>query len=135
MTLKRVLVADDFAPVLNAVSALFLKSFDVVCLTSDGNSALEGVLKHEPDIAVLDISMPGMSGFEVAREVKRRGNKAKIVFLTSHQDPDILASCLEAGGVGYVVKMFMATDLIPAMNAALASSLFVSRFSPERDTP
>jgi hypothetical protein len=44
----------------------------------------------------------------------------------SHQDPDILASCLEAGGVGYVVKMFMAADLIPAMDAALAGGLFVS---------
>jgi DNA-binding NarL/FixJ family response regulator len=135
MTLKKVLVADDFAPVLNVVRALFLKSFDVVGLVGDGNAALEGVLKYEPDIAVLDISMPGMSGIEVAREVKKRGKKTRIVFLTSHEDPDILASCLDAGGVGYVVKMFMATDLIRAMDAALAGGLFVSRFSSERDTP
>jgi len=135
MTLKRVLVADDFAPVLSAVGALFLKSFDVLDLVTAGDTALERILKLEPDIAVLDISMPGMSGIEVARELRRRGKKTKVVFLTTYEDTDILASCLDAGGAGYVLKMFMATDLVPAMNAALAGSHFVSRFTSERDAP
>ncbi len=73
--------------------------------------------------------MPGMSGIDVARELRRRSNKARIVFLTVHEDSQILASCLAAGGLGYVVKALMASDLIPAISEALAGRVFVSRFS------
>jgi DNA-binding NarL/FixJ family response regulator len=82
---------------------------------------------------VLDISMPGLSGIEVARELRKQGNKAKIVFLTVHEDTDILATCLAAGGLGYVVKVLMETDLIPAMNDALAGREFVSHFPSQSD--
>lgn len=128
-------MADDLALVLSAVSALLQESFDIVAMVSDGQAALEAILEHEPELAVLDISMPGMSGIEVARELKRRRNKARIVFLTVHEDTDILATCLAAGGLGYVVKVHMETDLIPAMNEALAGREFVSHFSPQQDSP
>jgi len=129
MTLRRVIVADDLALVLSAVSALLRESFDIVAMVSDGHAALEAILEHEPELAVLDISMPGMSGIDVAREIRRHGKKTKIVFLTVHEDADILASCLTVGGLGYVIKIYMNNDLIPAMNAALRGRVFVSRFS------
>ena len=129
MTLRRVIVADDLALVLSAVSALLRESFDIVAMVSDGHAALEAILEHEPELAVLDISMPGMSGIDVAREVRRRGNNTRIVFLTMHEDSDILAACLSVGGLGYVIKVCMNNDLIPAMNAALRGRVFVSRFS------
>jgi DNA-binding NarL/FixJ family response regulator len=129
MALRRVLVADDVAPVLSAVSGLLQESYEVVAMVSDGRTALEEIIKLEPELAVLDISMPGMSGIDVALELKRRANRAKIVFLTVHEDSDILATCLSAGGLGYVVKVSMDNDLIPAMNEALAGRVFVSRFS------
>ena len=134
MTLKRVLAADDRAPVLSALDALLRQSFDVVGLVPDGRTALEETLKLEPDVVVLDISMPEMSGIEVARELRKRHSKAKIVFLTVHKDPDILASSLAAGGLGYVLKVRMDTDLIPAMKEALAGRVFVSRFSSQQET-
>ena len=108
-------------------------SFDIVGKACDGTTALEAILTLDPDVAVLDISMPGMSGIEVARELRSRGTKAKIVFLTVHEDPDILATCIAAGGLGYVVKVLMETDLIPAMNEALAGREFVSRFPSQQD--
>ncbi len=129
MNLKRVIVADDLSTVLTAVSAMLRDSFDVISLASDGKAALEQTLKLQPDLVVLDISMPFMSGIEVARELKKRGNKAKIVFLTVHEDTDILATCLSAGGLAYVLKVLMDTDLIPAINDALAGRVFVSHFS------
>ena len=73
--------------------------------------------------------MPGMSGIEVAQELKRRGNNAKIVFLTVHEGSDTLAAALAAGGLGYVAKVLMDTDLIPAINEAFAGRVFVSRLS------
>ena len=135
MTRKRVLVADDLAPVLATVGTLLRPSFDVVDMVSDGRAALEATLKLEPDLVVLDISMPLMSGIEVAEELTRQGNKAKIVFLTVHEDRDILNTCRAAGGLGYVIKVLMDTDLVSAMNEALAGHMFTSRFPSEEDMP
>ena len=135
MTRKRVVVADDLPPVLTTVAALLRESFDVVSLVSDGRAALEATLSLEPDLVVLDISMPAMSGIEVAHELRKRSNKAKIVFLTVHEDADILKACQAAGGLGYVVKVLMDTDLVLAMNQALAGHIFTSRFPSLRDMP
>jgi DNA-binding NarL/FixJ family response regulator len=133
MTRTRVLLADDLAQVLSASAALLKEQFEIVAMVTDGTSALERTLALSPDVVVLDISMPGMSGIEVARELKKRGNKARVVFLTVHEDSDILATCLAAGGLGYVVKVLMQTDLVAAMNDALADRPFVSRFSSPID--
>jgi len=135
MKLSRVVLADDLAQVLSAVAALLKEKFEIVAMVTDGQAALDATLALAPDLVVLDISMPGMSGIEVARELKKRGNKAKIVFLTVHQDSDILTTCFAAGGLGYVVKVLMETDLVPAMYEALADCPFVSRFSSAPDTP
>jgi DNA-binding NarL/FixJ family response regulator len=126
MARKRVLVADDLTP---EMAALLRESFDVVGMVSDGQAALELTLELSPDLIVLAISMPGMSGIDVAQELKRRGINAKIVFLTVHEDSDILARALAAGGLGYVAKVLMDTDLIPAINEAFAGRIFVSRLS------
>jgi DNA-binding NarL/FixJ family response regulator len=135
MTRRRVLLADDVSQVLSAVAALLKEKFEIVAMVTDGQAAFDATLALAPDLAVLDISMPGMSGIEVARELKKRGNKAKIVFLTVHEDSDILATCFAVGGLGYVVKVLMETDLVPAMNDALANRPFVSRFSSPQDIP
>jgi DNA-binding NarL/FixJ family response regulator len=128
MTRTRVVIADDLAPVLTAVAGLLQEPFQVVGMASDGKAALDLILRLEPALAVLDVTMPVMSGIEVAEELRNRGNKAKIVFLTVHEDTDIFKACQEAGGLGYVVKLSMNSDLIPAMKEALAGRTFTSRF-------
>ena len=135
MRLSRVVLADDVAQVLSAVSALLKEKFEIVATVTDGQAAFDATLALTPDIVVLDISMPGLSGIDVARELKKRGNRAKIVFLTVHEDSDILATCFAVGGLGYVVKVLMETDLVAAMNDALADRPFVSRFSSPQDFP
>jgi DNA-binding NarL/FixJ family response regulator len=133
MTRARVVVAEDLRPVLTTVVALLRESFDVVGSVSDGQAALATTLKLNPDLVVLDISMPLMSGIEVAQELKKLGNKAKIVFLTVHEDTDILRTCHAAGGLGYVVKLLMETDLVPAINEALAGHTFTSDFPSQQN--
>jgi DNA-binding NarL/FixJ family response regulator len=133
MTRSRVVLADDLAPVLMEVAALLKHSFDVVGVASDGRGALETTLRLKPDLVVLDISMPGLSGIEVARELRKHGSGTKIVFLTVHEDRAILDACHAAGGLGYVVKVLMETDLIPAMQEALADRNFTSSFPSESD--
>jgi two-component system response regulator NreC len=126
---KRVLVADDLAQMRSAVAALLKDSFNVVSMVPDGPAALAAIIAFDPDLVILDISMPGLSGIEVARELKRHGNRAKIVFLTVDQDSEIIGTCLSIGALGYVLKQQMDSDLIPAMNEALEGRAFVSRIS------
>lgn len=126
---KRILVADDLAQMRSAVAVLLKDSFNVVSMVPDGPAALAAIIAFDPDLAILDISMPGLSGIEVARELKRHGNRAKIVFLTVHQDSEIIGTCLSIGALGYVLKQQMDSDLIPAMNEALEGRVFVSRIS------
>jgi len=134
MTRKRVVVADDISSVLLEVAALLKKSCEVVGLASDGRAALELTLRNNPDVVVLDITMPEMSGIEVARELRKRGSKTAIVFLTVHEDEEILKACQDAGGLGYVVKMFMETDLPLAIREALAGRIFTSAFPSQKDS-
>ncbi len=132
MTRIRVVVAEDLSPVLTTVVSILRESFDVVDAVSDGQAALAATLKLNPDLVVLDISMPLMSGIEVAQELKKAGNKAKIVFLTVHEDADILKTCHAAGGLGYVVKLLMDTDLVPAIKKAIAGHIFTSNFPSQQ---
>jgi DNA-binding NarL/FixJ family response regulator len=135
MTRPRVVVADDLPSVLATVAALLREPFDVVDMVSDGRAAVEATLALKPDLVVLDISMPGMSGIEAAIELRKRGSNAKIVFLTVHQDIDILQACQAAGGLGYVVKLSMDEDLITAMREALAGHMFTSKFRSPQNIP
>ena len=105
--------------------------FRVVGTASDGKAALECVSTLNPDVVVMDISMPVMSGIDAAKQMRKKGSKAKIVFLTVHQDSDILAASRLAGGLGYVIKTRLGKDLIRAIREALAGRSFISPFTPE----
>jgi DNA-binding NarL/FixJ family response regulator len=111
----RILVADDHSAVLESLVPILESQFTVV----------------RPDVVVLDISMPVMSGIDAAKQMRKGGSKAPIVFLTVHQDTDILAAAKRAGGLGYVVKNRLKTDLVFAIKEALEGRDFVSPF-PER---
>ena len=129
--LASVLIADDHFTVLKSVVPMLKQFFNVVGTVSDGKAAVEAEDRLHPDVVVLDISMPVMSGIDAAKQMRKHGSKARIVFLTVHEDTDILAAAKAAGGKGYVVKSRLGTDLIPAIKDALAGEDFVSKFSPE----
>jgi DNA-binding NarL/FixJ family response regulator len=122
----RVVVADDNKEIRDKVVQLLRPDFDVIGTALDGKSACEAVMLLEPDIVVLDISMAVLSGIEAAEKLKEKGSKTKTVFLTVHDDPDFVRAGLRTGASGYVVKSQMATDLLPAMKAAVRGQLFIS---------
>ena len=124
----RILVADDHCAVLESLVPILESQFTVVGTASDGKAAVEAEEKLRPDVVVLDISMPVMSGIDAARQMRRGGSNVPIVFLTVHQDTDILAAARRAGGLGYVVKTRLKTDLILAIEEALQGRDFVSPF-------
>ena len=122
----RIILADDHPDMLAVVAKLLETLFDVVGMVGDGESLLEAASDLQPDVLVLDISMPVITGIEAARRLKKSGNAARIVFLTVHEDPDFVRASLAAGAFGYVVKPRVATDLVVAIREALAGRIFIS---------
>ena len=116
----RILVADDHEEVRNTIVRLLQRQFEVLGAVGDGPEFLEAVDRLKPDLCVLDISMPKMSGIEVALRIKESHSHTKIVFLTLHDDFDFRAAALDTGAEGYVTKERMGGDLLLAVSEVLA---------------
>jgi DNA-binding NarL/FixJ family response regulator len=122
---RKVLIADDHDFILNKVIEIVADRFAVVATLNDGAQVAETVAELMPDVVILDISMPVVDGLTAARELKRHGLPAKIVFLTVGEDSDWVHAAM-ALGASYVLKRRMHTDLPIALNEALAGRVFVS---------
>ena len=131
MAPARILLADDNPGILEHVAALLAPQYEVVGRLPDGESVLREYDALQPDVIVLDISMGGLSGIDVARRLRDTGRRAKIIFLTVHEDEDFVSAAVGAGGAAYVVKSRMGTDLMSAIDAVLGGELFIS--APLRD--
>ena len=119
MNRPRVVVADDHQAILDRVSNQLAGEFEIVAAVLDGHAALDAALVLTPDAVVLDISMPGLSGIEVARQLSALPNPPRIVFLTMHEDPDFMSAAEGAGASGYVFKRNLLSDLAVALRHAL----------------
>jgi len=126
VTRPRILLADDHVGMLVNASDILREQFEVVGAVTDGRAAVSAALELKPDLVVLDIGMPEMGGFDAARELRRSGSKAKVVFLTIQQDEEYVAAALDSGGLAYVLKSRMYSDLVEAIAAALAGGIFLS---------
>ena len=122
----RVLLVDDNQAMLARAAAVLAAACLVVGQVQDGATALAAAATLVPDVIVLDISMPGMSGLEVAARLRAAGSTAAIVFLTVHDDAELVEAAQAAGGIGYVVKPRLASDLLHAVREARARRPFVS---------
>jgi DNA-binding NarL/FixJ family response regulator len=122
----RILLADDYKGMRDRAVRLLESEFEVVGAVEDGRALLEAASKMKPDVCVIDISMPVISGIEAAAQLRESGSTAKIIFLTVHDDPDFVQAALETGASGYVVKSRMASDLHSAVKGVMAGRLFIS---------
>ena len=128
--LARLLLADDHAAMLAQTMRLLEGEFEIVGTVGNGLDVLAAAAGLNPDVVVLDITMPGADGIETARRLQQSGCRAKLVFLTVHDDADYVIAALDAGGAAYVAKARLASDLIPALHAVLAGQRFVSPTLP-----
>jgi len=122
----RVLLADDHPGILGVIRTCLESNFDVVGCVHNGETLFDAAMKLHPDVIVSDISMPKLSGIEVAHRLLESGCSSRIVFLTVHTDPDIVRAALEAGALAYVLKSSITTDLVFAVREALAGRKFIS---------
>jgi DNA-binding NarL/FixJ family response regulator len=116
----RVLIADDHGIVRSGVKLLLDRQPDieVVAEAEDGVEAVEKVLEHRPDVAVLDVSMPRMTGLQATHEIKQQAPDTQVLILSMHDDERYLFEALRAGAAGYVLKRAADQDLVDAVRAA-----------------
>jgi len=115
----RILLADDHAAAVTQATRVLAEQYDIAGTAADGAELLEAAARLDPDVIVLDIGMPVLDGLEAARRLKAAGCRSRLVFLTVHEDPDYVRAAERLGADGYVVKCRLATDLLPAISAAL----------------
>ena len=120
----RVFLVDDHRGVLDRVSALLSHDYDVVGTATDGRDALDSIRTADPDAVILDVNMPGLSGFQTMRALEQSQSRARVVFLSMMDADDEIREAFRCGGRGYVVKTRMYGDLGSAIDQVLAGRQF-----------
>jgi len=128
LSLIRVLIADDFKDWRRLVRLLFQArpEWQVIAEASDGPEAIQKAKELKPDLIVLDIGLPKLSGIEAAKRICQVSPSSKIVFLSQNHDLDVVRAALGTGALGYVLKTDARRELLPAVDAVLRSRQFVS---------
>jgi DNA-binding NarL/FixJ family response regulator len=123
----RVLLADDHALIRQGIKALLEKrGFQVVYEASDGQETLRSARQTQPEVAIIDISMPILNGVDTARELKKSAPKTKVILLTQHDEDQYVTESLRAGVRGYVLKNQAGSDLIHAIQEVCRGSVYLS---------
>ena len=121
-TLARVVIAEDEAIVrLDLKEILVTAGYDVVGETGRGDEAVTLVEEHQPDLAILDVKMPGMDGIRAAREITSR-HQVAVLLLTAFSQRDLIEEARDAGVSAYLIKPFQPRDLLPAIADVLAKA-------------
>jgi two-component system response regulator NreC len=123
----RIVLADDHVLVRQGLKSLLEREgFQVVAEACDGQEAVSHVQSLQPDLAVMDISMPTLNGLDAARQMTRACPKTKTILLTQHDEPQYVSEALDAGVKGYVLKNQVANDLLLAIRQVSRGQVYLS---------
>lgn len=128
MTRPRILMADDHSLVLAGLRRLVEEVGDVVGTVEDGRALIEQAQRLQPDIILLDISMPLLNGLDAARQLTKLVPDSKLIFVTMHATPTYVTRAFEAGAAGYLVKQSAAEELRQAIEAVLRGQHYMTPF-------
>ena len=121
-----VLIAEDHKPFAEAINRILQNKCHVVGTVYDGESLLRTAAILNPDLVVVDISLPLLDGLEAARQLHAAMQNTKFVFLTMNHDPAIVAAALSMGAVGYVMKYAAFSELPKAISSVLNGYAYLS---------
>jgi len=134
----RILVVEDHAPFRHLICAELRRAEFQTIEAADGLEAVRKAEELQPDLILLDINLPKMNGFEVAKQIRRLASHARLLFVSQESSADIVQKALSLGAHGYIQKLSVGTDLLPAIDAVLDGQRFVSRslaFTEPADAP
>ena len=128
MKKSRVLLADDHTLVLEGLKKLLEEEYELVGMVEDGRTLVKEARQKNPDVVVLDISMPQLNGLDAARQLHKLLPTCKLIFLTMHADPNYAKEAFHAGASGYLLKRSAASELTQAIQAVLKDQFYVTPF-------
>jgi DNA-binding NarL/FixJ family response regulator len=122
----RILLADDHTMLLDAFRRLLEPQCEIVGVASDGRAVVELATRTNPQVVVLDISMPRLNGIEAAAQLRRKLPDVRIIFLTVNEDPDVAAEAIRRGASAFLLKSSASAELILAIEMALAGKTYIT---------
>jgi len=126
VTRPRILVADDHTMLLEAFKALLEPEFEIVGTVTDGRALLAAFSRLNPDVVLMDISMPLLNGLDAGRQLKLLQRSVKLIYVTMNPDPDLAGEALRLGASGYVLKSSAASELTQAIREALRGRSYIT---------
>jgi DNA-binding NarL/FixJ family response regulator len=126
-TVIEVFLADDHAVLLEGLTQLLhMHEVRVVGSSSEGHAALEKIVALQPDVALLDISMPGLSGIEITERLAQAGSRVAVVILSVHDSSEFVFRALASGARGYLLKESASAEIVTAIRAVSAGRRYLS---------
>jgi DNA-binding NarL/FixJ family response regulator len=124
----RVLLVDDHSLVREGLKLLIsgMKGIKVIAETGDGLESIKLVKRHKPDVVMLDISMPGISGLDVIEELKKKRSKSRILILSMFKNPEQIFRAFNSGALGYILKNVETTELEKAIRTVSRNNIYLS---------
>lgn len=122
----RILLADDHTLTLEGIRAVIDPHHEIVGMVTDGRALVDAALRLQPDLIVLDITMPLLNGIDAAVHIRKNLPGMKLLFLTMHVNPAYLEAALNAGGTGYVLKSAAREELLEAIDSVLNGRIYVT---------
>jgi len=126
MKRARILLADDHTLTLEGIRAFIEPHHEIVGMVTDGRALVDAALRLQPDLIILDITMPLLNGIDAAVQIKKNLPEVKLLFLTMHVNPAYLEAALNAGGTGYVLKSGAREELLEAIKSVLNGRIYVT---------
>ena len=127
MRRPRVLLADDHQMLAGALRLVLEPHYEVVGTVSDGRALLEAAAQLQPDIVVLDISMPQLNGLDAGRRLKHAWPKIKLIYMTMLEDPDLVGESFRVGGSAFLLKEAAVSELTEAIDKVLKGGSYERR--------
>lgn len=125
----RIFIADDHSLVRDGVKAIISshKRFEIAGEASEGNEAFEKISEIQPDLAIIDISMPGISGINLTKKIGQHFPDVKVMILSMHDSEDYISNALEAGALGYILKDSDKEEVITAIDKVANGETYCSK--------
>jgi DNA-binding NarL/FixJ family response regulator len=122
----RILLADDHVLVAEGIQKLLEPEYELVGIVADGRSLVAAAGKLQPDIVVVDISLPLLNGLDASQQLKKNNPNLKIIVLTMHSEPNFVTQAFRVGVSGYVLKQSVGSELVQAIREVVKGRTFVS---------